>query len=98
MGPVLVTADEIPDPQALRIALRVNGETRQDSHTSRMIFPVARCIEVLSQGFTVLPGDVIATGTPDGVGAASGRFLKAGDRVEAEVERIGVLANPVVAP
>jgi 2-keto-4-pentenoate hydratase/2-oxohepta-3-ene-1,7-dioic acid hydratase in catechol pathway len=96
MGPVLVTADEIPDPQALAIALRVNGESRQASHTSKMIFPVDECIAVLSQGFTVLPGDVIATGTPDGVGAASGRFLKAGDRMEAEVERIGVLANPVV--
>jgi 2-keto-4-pentenoate hydratase/2-oxohepta-3-ene-1,7-dioic acid hydratase in catechol pathway len=98
MGPVLVTADEIPDPQALAIALRVNGETRQSSHTSKMIFPVAECIEVLSLGFTLLPGDVIATGTPDGVGAASGRFLAVGDRMEAEVERIGVLANPVVAP
>lgn len=98
MGPVLVTADEIPDPQALAIGLRVNGETRQSSHTSRMIFPVAQCIEVLSIGMTLLPGDVIATGTPDGVGAASGRFLRIGDRIEAEVERIGVLANRVVAP
>jgi 2-keto-4-pentenoate hydratase/2-oxohepta-3-ene-1,7-dioic acid hydratase in catechol pathway len=98
MGPVLVTADEIPDPQALAISLRVNGETRQSSHTSRMIFPVAQCIAVLSEGFTVLPGDVIATGTPDGVGAATGRFLKAGDDVEAEVERIGVLKNRIVAP
>jgi 2-keto-4-pentenoate hydratase/2-oxohepta-3-ene-1,7-dioic acid hydratase in catechol pathway len=98
MGPVLVTADEIPDPPGLRITLRVNGETRQSSHTSKMIFPVAECIEVLSLGFTVLPGDVIATGTPDGVGAATGRFLKAGDRIEAEVEGIGVLENRVVAP
>jgi 2-keto-4-pentenoate hydratase/2-oxohepta-3-ene-1,7-dioic acid hydratase in catechol pathway len=98
MGPALVTADEIPDPQGLRITLRVNGETRQSSHTSKMIFPVAECIEVLSLGFTVLPGDVIATGTPDGVGAATGRFLKAGDRIEAEVEGIGVLENRVVAP
>jgi 2-keto-4-pentenoate hydratase/2-oxohepta-3-ene-1,7-dioic acid hydratase in catechol pathway len=98
MGPVLVTADEIPDPQALTITLRVNGETRQSSHTSKMIFPVARCIAVLSEGFTVRPGDVIATGTPDGVGAALGKFLKPGDRIEAEVERIGVLANRVAAP
>jgi 2,4-diketo-3-deoxy-L-fuconate hydrolase len=98
MGPVLVTADEIPDPQALAIALRVNGETRQSSHTSKMIFPVDECIAVLSQGFTLLPGDVIATGTPEGVGAALGKFLKAGDRLEAEVEKIGVLANRVVAP
>jgi 2-keto-4-pentenoate hydratase/2-oxohepta-3-ene-1,7-dioic acid hydratase in catechol pathway len=98
MGPVLVTADEIPDPQTLDVALRVNGETRQSSNTKTMIFPVAQCIEVLSQGFTVLPGDVIATGTPEGVGAASGRFLKAGDVMEAEVERIGILKNRVVAP
>jgi 2-keto-4-pentenoate hydratase/2-oxohepta-3-ene-1,7-dioic acid hydratase in catechol pathway len=98
MGPVLVTADEIPDPQALAITLRVNGETRQSSHTSRMIFGVAQCIAVLSEGFTILPGDVIATGTPDGVGAASGRFLKVGDEIEAEVERIGVLKNRVVEP
>ena len=98
MGPVLVTADEIPDPQVLTVALRVNGETRQSSHTSKMIFPVAQCIEVLSQGFTVLPGDVIATGTPDGVGAASGRFLKVGDEMEAEVELGGVLKNTIVAP
>lgn len=98
MGPVLVTADEIPDPQALSITLRVNGETRQRSHTSKMIFPVDQCIEVLSVGMTLCPGDVIATGTPDGVGAASGRFLKVGDTMEAEVERIGILINQVVAP
>jgi 2-keto-4-pentenoate hydratase/2-oxohepta-3-ene-1,7-dioic acid hydratase in catechol pathway len=98
MGPVLVTADEIPDPQALAVSLRVNGEKRQSSHTSRMIFPVAECIEALSQGMTLLPGDIIATGTPEGVGAATGRFLKVGDRVEAEVEHIGVLANRIVAP
>lgn len=98
MGPVLVTADEIPDPQQLAIALRVNGETRQSSHTSKMIFPVAECIAVLSEGLTLLPGDVIATGTPEGVGAATGRFLQVGDRIEAEVERIGVLASQVVAP
>ena len=98
MGPVVVTADEIPDPQALAITLRVNGETRQKSHTSKMIFPVDQCIEVLSQGLTLYPGDVIATGTPDGVGAATGRFLQVGDTMEAEVERIGVLANRVVKP
>jgi 2-keto-4-pentenoate hydratase/2-oxohepta-3-ene-1,7-dioic acid hydratase in catechol pathway len=98
MGPVLVTADEIPDPQALAISLRVNGQARQQSHTSKMIFPVAQCIEVLSQGLTLLPGDIIATGTPEGVGAATGEFLKPGDRVEAEIEGIGVLANEIVAP
>lgn len=98
MGPVLVTADEIPDPQALAISLRVNGQVRQASHTSKMIFPVAQCVEVLSWAMTILPGDVIATGTPEGVGAATGNFLKPGDRVEAEIERIGVLANRIVRP
>ena len=98
MGPVLVTADEIPDPQQLAVAMRINGETRQSSNTSKMIFPVDECIAVLSQGFTILPGDVIATGTPEGVGAALGKFLKAGDKMEAEVEKIGVLANRVAAP
>ena len=98
MGPVLVTTDELSDPQALGISLRVNGKVRQSSHTSKMIFPVAQCIEVLSQSMTLLPGDIIATGTPDGVGAASGNFLKAGDRIEAEVEGIGVLASKIVRP
>jgi 2-keto-4-pentenoate hydratase/2-oxohepta-3-ene-1,7-dioic acid hydratase in catechol pathway len=98
MGPVLVTADEIGDPQALAITLRVNGETRQASHTSKMIFPVDECIAVLSEGFTIRPGDVIATGTPEGVGAALGKFLKVGDRIEAEVEKIGVLENRVARP
>ena len=98
MGPVLVTADEIPDPQALSVAMRINGETRQSSHTAKMIFPVDECIAVLSLGFTVLPGDVIATGTPEGVGAALGKFLKVGDRMEAEIEHIGVLANRIAAP
>ena len=98
MGPMLVTADEIPDPQALAISLRVNGQTRQSSHTSKMIFPVAQCIEVLSQAMTLLPGDIIATGTPDGVGAATGSFLRAGDRIEAEVEGIGILASKIVRP
>src|SRR5436309_7423527 len=98
VGPGLVTGDEIPDPQTPALTLRVNNETRQSSHTSKMIFPVDECIAVLSQGFTLLPGDVIATGTPEGVGAALGKFLKAGDRVEAEIEKIGVLANWVIAP
>ncbi|HYR16931.1 MAG TPA: fumarylacetoacetate hydrolase family protein, partial [Mycobacterium sp.] len=98
MGPVLVTADEIPNPQALNITMRVGGNVRQSSNTSKMIFPVDQCIEVLSLAMTLLPGDIIATGTPDGVGAATGNFLKAGDRMEAEVEKIGVLANKVVRP
>jgi 2-keto-4-pentenoate hydratase/2-oxohepta-3-ene-1,7-dioic acid hydratase in catechol pathway len=98
MGPILVTADEVPDPQALTISLRVNGQVRQLSHTSKMIFPVAQCIEVLSHGMTLRPGDIIATGTPEGVGAATGNFLKPGDRVEAEIEGIGILANKIAKP
>ena len=97
MGPVIVSADEIPDPQRLRLQLRVNGVTKQNSNTGDMIFSVARIIEDLSAGMTLEPGDCISTGTPQGVG--DGRkppeYLKPGDVIEAEVERIGVLRNPV---
>ena len=98
MGPVLVTADEVLDPQALGIRLRVNGETRQEATTAQMIFGVAELLAALSAGMTMEPGDVLATGTPSGVGAASGAYLKAGDLVEAEIDGLGVLANRVVAP
>jgi 2-keto-4-pentenoate hydratase/2-oxohepta-3-ene-1,7-dioic acid hydratase in catechol pathway len=98
MGPVLVTADEIPDPQALGIRLRVNGETRQDASTAQMIFGVDALLSTLASGMTLEPGDVLATGTPSGVGAATGAYLKAGDVVEAEIDGIGCLSNPVVAP
>jgi 2-keto-4-pentenoate hydratase/2-oxohepta-3-ene-1,7-dioic acid hydratase in catechol pathway len=97
MGPVIVTADEIPDPQRLRLQLSVNGVGKQDSNTSDMIFSVARIIADLSAGMTLEPGDCISTGTPQGVG--DGRkppeYLKRGDVMDAEVERIGVLRNPV---
>jgi 2-keto-4-pentenoate hydratase/2-oxohepta-3-ene-1,7-dioic acid hydratase in catechol pathway len=97
MGPVIVTADEIPDPQHLRLQLSVNGVKKQDSNTSDMIFSVARIIADLSAGMTLEPGDCISTGTPQGVG--DGRkppeYLKRGDVMDAEVERIGVLRNPV---
>ena len=97
MGPVIVTADEIPDPQRLRLRLSVNGTRKQDSNTSDMIFSVARIIADLSAGMTLEPGDCISTGTPQGVG--DGRkppeYLRPGDVVEAEIERIGVLRNPV---
>jgi len=97
MGPVIVTADEIPDPQALRLQLSVNAVAKQDSNTSDMIFSVARIIADLSAGMTLEPGDCISTGTPQGVG--DGRkppeYLKPGDMMAAEVERIGVLRNPV---
>jgi 2-keto-4-pentenoate hydratase/2-oxohepta-3-ene-1,7-dioic acid hydratase in catechol pathway len=98
MGPALVTADEVPDPQALGIRLRVNGETRQEASTAQMIFGVAALLASLSAGMTLEPGDVLATGTPSGVGAASGRYLEPGDIVEAEIDGLGTLRNPVVAP
>ena len=100
MGPVLVSTDEIPDPQQLEIALRVNGVEKQHSNTRNMIFPVAAIIADLSHYLTLEPGDVITTGTPSGVGGARKppEFLKAGDVVEAEIESIGVLRTPIVGP
>jgi 2-keto-4-pentenoate hydratase/2-oxohepta-3-ene-1,7-dioic acid hydratase in catechol pathway len=97
-GPHLVTADEVPDPHNLRIALRLNGTTMQDSNTSQMIFSVAATLAYLSQVFTLEPGDLIFTGTPPGVGMARKPpvFLKGGDVAEVEIERLGVLRNPVV--
>jgi 2-keto-4-pentenoate hydratase/2-oxohepta-3-ene-1,7-dioic acid hydratase in catechol pathway len=98
MGPWIVTADEIADPQNLRLQLRVNGVTKQDSNTSQMIFSVRQIISILSAGMTLETGDIIATGTPSGVGFARKppEFLKPGDVVEAEVEGIGIIKNPVV--
>ncbi len=100
MGPWIVHRSALPDPQALRITLRVNGETRQDSSTKLMLFPVARLIEALSTGMVLEPGDLLATGTPEGVGMGFSppKWLHVGDIVEAEVEGIGVLRNRVVAP
>ncbi|QYU67466.1 fumarylacetoacetate hydrolase family protein [Leptolyngbya sp. 15MV] len=99
-GPEIVTPDELP-PGAdnLRISTRLNGETMQDSTTGDMIFRVAKIIAVLSEIMTLEPGDVIATGTPSGVGYARKppRFLTPGDVVEIEIEGIGVLRNPVIA-
>lgn len=91
VGPWLVTADEIPDPQALRLWLSLNDERRQDGTTADMVFGVARIIAYLSQLMTLEPGDLICTGTPAGVGmgARPQRFLKAGDRMVLEVERLG---------
>jgi 2-keto-4-pentenoate hydratase/2-oxohepta-3-ene-1,7-dioic acid hydratase in catechol pathway len=97
-GPLLVTTDEVPDPQNLFIRLRLNGETMQDSNTRQMIFPIDAVLAYLSQVFTLQPGDLVFTGTPPGVGMARKPpvFLKAGDVVEVEIERLGVLRNPVV--
>jgi 2-keto-4-pentenoate hydratase/2-oxohepta-3-ene-1,7-dioic acid hydratase in catechol pathway len=99
LGPWITTADEVPDPQALAIRCRVNGDLLQDSTTAEMIFGVAHLISYLSQGITLEPGDVIATGTPFGVGFARTPpiFLRPGDSVEVEVESLGILRNPVVA-
>jgi 2-keto-4-pentenoate hydratase/2-oxohepta-3-ene-1,7-dioic acid hydratase in catechol pathway len=95
MGPVLVTADEIPDPQQLWLRCTVDGEVRQDGHTSQMYFSVAEIISHCSQAFTLEPGDVIATGTPSGVGVFRDPpiFLQDGQRVVVEVEGIGALEN-----
>lgn len=97
-GPVVVTADEIPNPQRLDLSLRVNGELRQNSNTRHMLFGIARLIADISAGMTLEPGDVIATGSPSGVGAGMvpPQFLQPGDLVEATIERIGTLANPVI--
>lgn len=98
-GPELVTSDEVGDPGHLAIALRLNGETLQDSNTDQLIFPVDELVAYVSRVCTLLPGDVIFTGTPAGVGFARKPpvLLKAGDVCEVEIERLGVLRNPVVA-
>jgi 5-carboxymethyl-2-hydroxymuconate isomerase len=97
LGPVLVTSDAIPDPQALRLRTRVNGETVQDSSTSEMVFGVADLLAFCSQSFTLEPGDVVLTGTPWGCGEFMDppRSLSPGDLVECEIDSIGVLSNPV---
>ncbi len=100
LGPVVVTPDELPPgASGLRITSRVNGETRQNSNTGDMIFSVARLIAIISEVMTLEPGDIIATGTPSGVAHAMNPpgWMTAGDRVEVEIEGIGVLGNPVVA-
>jgi len=100
MGPHIVTRDEIglPPagfPPALKISCRVNGDLRQSSCTSNLIFDIPEIIATLSQGITLLPGDIIATGTPAGIGGAMNppQYLKPGDKVECEIEKIGILTN-----
>jgi 2-keto-4-pentenoate hydratase/2-oxohepta-3-ene-1,7-dioic acid hydratase in catechol pathway len=97
MGPAIVTVDEVPDPHNLRIQLRLNGQTMQDSTTAQLVFGVDALIAFLSETVTLEPGDVVATGTPPGVGFARKPpvYLKDGDVMEVEVERLGVLRNPV---
>ena len=98
MGPVLVTADEIAWPPALEITCRVNGELRQRSNTSLLITPIGQILEELTAGMTLLPGTIIATGTPAGVGMGFDppKFLQSGDTVECAIEGIGVLRSTVV--
>ena len=95
MGPWLVTVDEVPDPGALRVQCRVNGEPRQDASTAELVHGVAELISYCSRSFTLEPGDVIATGTPGGVGAFRDPpvFLADGDAVEVEIDRVGTLTN-----
>ena len=96
-GPYLVTCDEVPDPSDLRITTRVNGEVMQDSSTKQLIFSIPELISYLSKSFSFYPGDIIATGTPPGVGFSRKppRFLQEGDLVEVEIERVGKIANRV---
>jgi len=98
MGSFVATTDEITDPQDLSIRLRLNGETMQDSNTGQMVFGVAELVEFLSRSITLEPGDIVATGTPPGVGFARRPpvFMKDGDVVEVAIEGLGVLSNPVV--
>jgi acylpyruvate hydrolase len=96
-GPALVTLEEIDDLQDLSLCTRIDGEVVQQGSTADQIFGVAETIAWLSRTLTLRPGDIIATGTPSGVGASKGRFLRAGETVEVEVAGLGVLANPVRA-
>ncbi len=100
MGPWLVTADEVPDPHALDLRCRVNGVLKQEGNTRDLIFDIPAIIEWLSLGLTLLPGDIIATGTPSGVGFARTppEYLQPGDVVECEVEGLGCLRNRMVLP
>jgi 2-keto-4-pentenoate hydratase/2-oxohepta-3-ene-1,7-dioic acid hydratase in catechol pathway len=98
-GPCIVTTDEIPDPHSLRLWLTKNGVTKQDSNTKYMIFNIPFLIADISSGITLEPGDIIATGTPDGVGAGLNpqEWLWPGDVVEAGIDGVGVLRHPVIA-
>ncbi|MFX0115670.1 MAG: fumarylacetoacetate hydrolase family protein [Candidatus Hodarchaeota archaeon] len=98
LGPFLVTTDEIKNPQKLQMQLRLNSEVMQEGSTGDMIFQIPEIISFISEGITLLPGDLILTGTPPGVGFARDPpvFLKEGDRLELEIEGLGRLSNPVI--
>jgi 2-keto-4-pentenoate hydratase/2-oxohepta-3-ene-1,7-dioic acid hydratase in catechol pathway len=97
IGPCILTADAVDDPQSLSLRLTVNGEVKQNATTEQMIFPVAAIVSFLSRFVTLEPCDIIATGTPSGVGSATGVYLKPGDVVRATISGIGTLENPVEA-
>jgi 2-keto-4-pentenoate hydratase/2-oxohepta-3-ene-1,7-dioic acid hydratase in catechol pathway len=98
IGPWLTTDDEIVDPHALRMRLTVNGEERQNWTTDDMIYNIWEQIAELTTVMTLMPGDILATGTPAGIGAPTGNWLRPGDVVRAEIEGLGALENRVVAP
>lgn len=95
-GPAITTADEVPDPHDLTLELSLNGERRQHTNTGQMIFDCYETVSFFSHLTTLEPGDIIATGTPAGVGSTTGRFLKPGDIIEASIDGIGLLRNPVI--
>jgi len=97
MGPCITSADAIKDPQALEMNLTLNDQVKQNSSTKAQIFPVAAVIAFISNMVTLEPGDIISTGTPAGVGSATGTFVKPGDTLKASIEGIGTLVSPVVA-
>jgi 2,4-didehydro-3-deoxy-L-rhamnonate hydrolase len=97
VGPCILSTDAAGDPQAFRLKLTVNGAVKQDGTTAQMVFPVAAVISFISSFVTLEPGDIVSTGTPSGVGSASGTYLKPGDVVVASIDRIGRLENPIVA-
>jgi 2-keto-4-pentenoate hydratase/2-oxohepta-3-ene-1,7-dioic acid hydratase in catechol pathway len=98
LGPYILTADEVPDPQGLDLSLYLNSERKQYSSTRQMISTVAETIAFASRFMTLEPGDVIETGTPSGVGATTGTYVKAGDVMEARIDKLGTLRTPVSAP
>jgi 2-keto-4-pentenoate hydratase/2-oxohepta-3-ene-1,7-dioic acid hydratase in catechol pathway len=98
IGPWIVTPDEVPDPHNLNLACTVNGVQRQSSNTRHLVFSIPEIIEFCSESFTLEPGDIIATGTPGGVGLPTQTWLDVGDRVDVTIESIGTLSNPIGGP
>lgn len=96
LGPCILPSTEVSDPQGFKMTLTVNDNVEQDASTAEMVFPVAAVISFISSFVTLEPGDIISTGTPDGVGKAKGKFLRSGDVVAAEIKGIGRLVNPVI--